>query len=381
MEKVSEGIHRRKDGRYRIRVAPVDPETGERLDRTRTLPASVTTLKEAEILRQEFMREVMPAASYTVRDRRVVTVGDYAVLWYERRIPRLKPMTRRNYLRRIDDFILPFFEDVPIEELTRGHVEEWVTWSDSLMRSETQGYSVKTRRGWWNVLKMIMLDLHAECGLDRNPVARVRPPKVDNGGKRSRAALSRDELATFIDACETMIPPRFAEVYMLATTGMRPGEAHGLMWECVDWENGDLTLRRSASKGVLTDTTKSGYHRHAPMCPRLAKILREHRKQSLHLDGLASKLVFPSTAGTPRFSGSLRKSMNRVAEAIGLEVRVGPQTLRRTFNTLMLEAGVSEVLLRSTVGHRSPEMTHLYASVTIDAKHQASKMALGAIIS
>lgn len=382
--KVGQGIYRLEDGRYWIRVAPADPVTGDQVDRTKTLSPEVTTLRQARAKRDRFMAQVMaeitPAKSFGVHNQTVKTVGDYAVLWFERKIPGLKPLTRKNYGGTIDHYVLPFFDELPIERLTRGHVVEWVNWADSLMQTDTLGYSAQTRRDWWNVLKMILLDLHAECGLARNPVARVQPPRVDNGRKRSRAALSTDQLAQFVTACEKMIPTRFAEVYTLATTGMRVGEAHGLMWECIDWEEGGLELRRSASKGILTPTTKTGYHRIAPMCDRLAAILRDHRKESLHLDGIASRLVFPSTNGKPRYSGSLRKSMNAVAEAIELPVRVGPQTLRRTFNNLMLEAGVSEVLLRSTMGHRSPEMTHLYSSVSVEAKQSAAAKVLAGIV-
>lgn len=46
----------------------------------------------------------------------------------------------------------------------------------------------------------------------------------------------------------------------------------------------------------------------------------------------------------------------------------------------MLEAGVSEVILRSTMGHRSPEMTHLYSSVSIEAKQSVARQVLGRIV-
>ena len=379
MEKIGTGIYRKENGKILIRASARQPD-GSRKDCQRTLPAS-TSLEDARAVREEMRQKMHPARQYQTSGHRLETVGDYIALWFERKAATLKPSTGTKYHDYLDRFILDHFEHVDIEDLSRHHVTEWVAWADRQRQSKSIGYSVETRRGWWNVLKMVLLDLHAELGLDRNPVARVTPPKVDDGRKRSRAALTRDELARFVDACERMIPPRFAEVYTLATTGMRVGEAHGLFWECIDWQAAALELRRSATKGVLTATTKTGYARTVPMCGRLAEILREHRKKSLTTDGIASQLVFPSNNGKPRYSGSLRKSMNSVAETIGLDVRVGPQTLRRTFNTLCVQAGVSEVVLRSQVGHRSPEMTHLYSSVETDAKLDAARRALGDIVS
>lgn len=382
MQKLAPGIYRLADGRFRLRATRTDPETGRRVDKQETLPEEVTTLKEAKEWRQKMLASLEPAESFHVADKPLTTVGDYTVLWFERRAPTLKPLTRRNYYMTINNFILPRLADVRIDQLTRAHTEAWVAWADSLRQGEDLGYSVATRRDWWSVLKMILLDLKAECGLALNPVERVRPPKVDNGRRRSRAALTLSELETFVDAFETMVPTRFCEVLMLATTGMRVGECHGLMWDCVDWEGRALHLKRSASKGILTSTTKTGYNRVVPLCDQLARELREHRKRSLSLnhEGVASKLVFPSTAGTPRFSASLRVAMNNVAKALGMEVNVGPQTLRRTMNNLLVEGGASEVVIRSTMGHRSPEMTHLYSSVTTDAKHEVSTRALGSLV-
>ena len=48
-----------------------------------------------------------------------------------------------------------------------------------------------------------------------------------------------------------------------------------------------------------------------------------------------------------------------------------PQVLRRTFNTLLVHAGVDRIVLRSQMGHTSEEMTRRYASVDIGAKHDA----------
>ena len=47
---------------------------------------------------------------------------------------------------------------------------------------------------------------------------------------------------------------------------------------------------------------------------------------------------------------------------------MGPQVLRRTFNTLMVEAGVDRIVLRSQMGHCSEEMTERYAGVSVEAK-------------
>ncbi len=87
--------------------------------------------------------------------------------------------------------------------------------------------------------------------------------------------------------------------------------------------------------------------------------------------GLEDGWVFPSQRGTLRTSSSLHKPLELAAHAAGIDVRVTPQVLRRTFNTLMVHAGVDRIVLRSQMGHCSEEMTERYAGVSVQAKQAA----------
>lgn len=82
-------------------------------------------------------------------------------------------------------------------------------------------------------------------------------------------------------------------------------------------------------------------------------------------------LVFPSRAGTHRTPESLHKPLEEAGRRIGLGFKVGPQVLRRTFNTLLVRAGVDRIVVRSQMGHSSEEMTARYAGVPLEAKRAA----------
>jgi integrase len=58
-------------------------------------------------------------------------------------------------------------------------------------------------------------------------------------------------------------------------------------------------------------------------------------------------------------------------EAAKLAVRVPPQVLRRTFNTLMVQAGIDRIVLRSQMGHCSEQMPQRYSGIPIQAKELA----------
>lgn len=146
---------------------------------------------------------------------------------------------------------------------------------------------------------------------------------------------------------------------------------YGLLWDCVDYERNALILRRSATKGVLNPTTKSATPRLAPLLPSLASHLREHRKAQIENDhpGLAINAVYPSRNGKFRYASSIRQPMNNVAEKMELDVKVGPQVLRRTVNTELRAAGIDSTLILQQIGHTSNEEMGLHYS-----RHRSESM-------
>ena len=67
-------------------------------------------------------------------------------------------------------------------------------------------------------------------------------------------------------------------------------------------------------------------------------------------------LVFPASAGGFRYSTRLSEVLALAAEEAGVPVKVGPQVLRRTYNTLGRTVMNTETL-RGLMGHTTDEMT------------------------
>ncbi|MCB9529326.1 MAG: tyrosine-type recombinase/integrase [Myxococcales bacterium] len=85
----------------------------------------------------------------------------------------------------------------------------------------------------------------------------------------------------------------------------------------------------------------------------------------------ARPLVFPSRVGTYRGPEALLKPLAEAAQRARVGQRVTSQVLRRTFNTLMLKAGVDRTVVRSQMGHCSEAMTSRYAGVSVKEKREA----------
>jgi site-specific recombinase XerD len=67
----------------------------------------------------------------------------------------------------------------------------------------------------------------------------------------------------------------------------------------------------------------------------------------------------------------VNKVRKQCAELAGIDgIKIGPQVLRRSFNTLLHDAGVSTVVLRSIMGHSSQQMTDCYSGVSMARKQE-----------
>jgi integrase len=370
------GVYRLPDGRWWVRATAVTP-LGRRRDTSVTLPRSAT--EEAAVatlarLRDTLLRETTETKQET---RETPTVADYAERWLEAKAQRVRPSVAANYTAALSDRILPRLGEVRLDALTRADVDAWVAWAEVARKPPRQGetegerYAKETVQGWWRVFCGMARDAAAEYGL-KDPTFRVRAPAPRVPKRREGRTLTAAELGELLEQVERFSPARYAEVFALSFTGMRAGELFALRWDDVDEVRQRILIRRAVWRGI-EDQPKTGESRELALPSALAEVLREHRRGMVVAQhrGLKTGLVFPSDHGTSREPASLHKPLALAAEAAGIEVRVTPQVLRRTFNTLMVLSGVDRIVLRSQMGHSSEEMTRRYAGVDLSAKSEA----------
>ena len=76
-------------------------------------------------------------------------------------------------------------------------------------------------------------------------------------------------------------------------------------------------------------------------------------------------ILFPN-----RFTGdyltvsSVEQTMRRSVAAAGLPVKATPHSLRHSFATHLMEAGVEQRNIQSLLGHRDPKSTEIYLHVS-----------------
>ncbi len=285
--------------------------------------------------------------------------------------------------------ILPRLGWLPVDQVTRAAIESWTVWAQSQMQAAPQAkavpqpdpvdvrapqaYSHDTLRQWWRVLCTVIKDMAADCNLP-DPTARVRPPeRPQQAPRREQRTLDTDGLADLVEAARQHTPERYAEIALLALSGMRAGELYALKWDVVDLDKGEVVIKRGVSRGKVTETTKTKSQRTVPLHPLLVDVLKGHRQKMLQgqVPGFDSGLVFPSAVGTPRTANSLDKPFKRIATAMGAEIQLGAQVLRRSMNSNLIRQAVDRLTLRSIMGHTSEQMSARYYGATADEKMAA----------
>jgi integrase len=355
------------DGRYKVRAAWRDPQSGKTLQRELTLELGATQ-REAVQARADLL-VLMQAGS--AAPTKAHLLDDYAASWLARKADRLRKRVCTHYADVLDLYILPRLGKLDVREITRADIEGWVIWAEQQRKKDGERYSVQTLGSWWRILKQIVRDAGADHERTLDPCARVSPPQGERGLRREQRTLSLVQLGELLRAVKALTPERYAEVLVLALTGMRGGELFGLHWQDLDEERKIITIRYSAARGELV-ATKTGDPRESYLPELALGILRAHRREQLanQHPGLARGLIFPSDTGGLRYVSSLHKPLAAASEEIKLGWTVGPQVLRRSYNTLLIAAGVDRIVLRAQIGHCDEEMSERYAGIGEEIKHE-----------
>jgi integrase len=363
-----------KQGGYFIRGRAKDPRTGRLREVSRPLPDAASADDAQAALREELAHIRRGKAA-----SRPSSFGDYAVSLLERKIQRaeIRAASNREQWRCVlQHHLLPAFGRVHLDELTRGMIEDWK--DEIAERINGDEYAPVTANGWLRVLRVIVNTAVAELELARNPVAGVRdfdtslhPTYTDEEPN----ALTPDEVPRFLDKMRELYPQHFAMAALGFATGLRPSSMRPLRRSGptpdVLWDEGVIFVRRSHTVGAeVMERTKTGRNQRIALPPELMDILRWHVENLPPGPMRDSELLFPSETGGLRPKVCLKKPFAAVVEALGIEKRLSPRAMRRTFQDLARAAEVNDVVTRAISGHATEAMQRHYSTVSDEEKRE-----------
>ncbi len=179
-----------------------------------------------------------------------------------------------------------------------------------------------------------------------NPVRQVKLFRENNARLRW---LTFEEEAALLSHCDQKLK---AFVLAAADTGFRACELQSLRWQAVDFQRGNVS--------VASGYTKNGDPRTNPMTKRLDEALRAWK---IVASGNGDGLVF----GSYRY----REPFERARDAAKLGKDVCFHSLRHTYISRLILAGVDVRTVQELAGHKTITMTMRYAHLAPEHKRRA----------
>ena len=219
----------------------------------------------------------------------------------------------------------------------------------------------------------------------RNSADQADPPK------RSRSSTMRTWKAEEVKAFLSHVgDDRLHTAWLLlATTGMRRGEALGLRWDDLDLEDGWASTNQSLiSVGYaieLSEPKTQRGRRRVALDATTAAALRDHRTRQLE-ECMAwgpawenTGNVFVREDGSPIHPDAFSKQFNSRVATAGLP-RIRLHDLRHTHATLALQAGIHPRVVSERLGHATIAITLDTYSHAIPAMEKAAADQVAALV-
>jgi integrase len=216
--------------------------------------------------------------------------------------------------------------------------------------------------------------------LVRNPAAAADPPKA-GAGRPESITWTAEQLRTFLEATRGS---RYSAAYLLlATTGLRRGEALGLRWQDLDLDAGRASIRQTViviKHTVMIGTPKTAKGRRTvTLDTGTVAALREHRKRQaaerllMGAGWTDNDLVFCHPDGTVVHPERFSRGFLEAVQRIGLP-RIRLHDLRHGWATLALQAGIHPKVVQERLGHANIAITlDTYSHVVAGLHEEAAE--------
>lgn len=317
-----------------------------------------------------------------------LTFAQFAELYFKNHAPSLKEYTAVQYRDIYDKRLKPYFGNMRIKNITALDIRQWLT---DMERSEKVNHLTdRDKKLTDNSKGVYYRTLSAMLGvavrweiLDDNPCRRIPMPK----SKQTRVkALQRSDFDTLFSKIDSYTEPRAVILtYLIALTGIREGEACGLKWSDIDFENKIIHIEREVvyipKLGVRVTPPKSATSTRDIfisdlLCEKLKAYQAKQAKDISDRGDLYQNEGYIVTQfnGSPVHASTVRKWIKKACEFCEVPY-VTVHGLRHTYASLLIASGVDPRTTASQLGHSSPSLTmNTYANPQNEAKRRAGDL-------
>jgi integrase len=206
----------------------------------------------------------------------------------------------------------------------------------------------------------------------QNPVANATKPRI--GEQDIPAYLDNSQIPIFLDALNALDIDNSIRVSLnlMLMLGLRSGEARGLRWIDVDFNNGIVSIEKNCGdtlRGLaLTELKTKRSRRKLPLSPILRDILLDHKeRQDEYARSLGSLwqdsgVICPNTTGGLMDKATPNKAVKRILNARKeLPRRLHAHSMRHSFVSLLISNGLDVVNVAALAGDTIEIISKHYA--------------------
>lgn len=269
--------------------------------------------------------------------------GELAVKWFNMKKGKYKKSTMRDYGLSLNNYILPRFGNVPIQDITTFDIECFVS-ELNITANRAQNIVQPIR----NVFKMAKKARF----VDKNPCLDVELQEHTISAKKPKPTpFAFDEVNLMLEHIDPFYKD-FATVMFF--TGMRFSGAAGLKWKNVDLTSGTIRIEEVMVENELGLPKTEDSQRDIELFPMALDALRNQRKATW---GRSEFVFLNQIGGTLHPTPFNQKMWKKACCKAGIPYRAVKNT-RSTFICMMLDAGENMGWVTEQVGHSSFKMIY-----------------------
>lgn len=369
-----------------------DPETGRQKQRS----FSGKTQREVQKRMQEVLVELN---NHSYQDPSNMTLGNWLDIWERECLIGVKPFTRLNYAQHIKNHILPALGNRKLQELSGMEIQRFynqllrkggkischdkdgnILKKDGKPVYEPAPLSAKTVKNIHGVLHKALEKAVKLGAIRTNPADSCELSRVE---KKEIRPLDSEDIARFMEAVQNH--PFRALFLTMLFTGMRRGEICGLLWGCVDLDNGTITINKQLQNipgqpgSYRLVSTKNGKSRTLKASHFVVDLLRQQKAEQEKMKRLVGAMwhdegyVFCDAVGRHLSPSTVYHNFKRIANDIGV-----PNTrlhdLRHSYAVASLQAGDDIKTVQSNLGHHTASFTlDVYGHVTAQMQQASAE--------
>ena len=351
------------------------------------------TLEELREKEDEIQRDVSDGIR---ADAKNVTLNTLYDLWKELKV-NLKHNTFSNYCYMYDQFVADNIGMLPVTKLKRSDIKAFYN-----MLADTRGLKIATIDNIHTVIHQILQlaveDNYIRRNISDNLLKELKSSHHYEDSHRRALTLPEQELFMEFLSKENSQYYHWLPIFtVMLGTGMRVGEITGLRWNDIDLKSGIIDVNHTLvyykhrdENGCYFDIhspkTKAGV-RQIPMTEEVKNAFLLEKKMQ-DLAGIQSKVtidgyhnfIFVNRFGNVQNQGTLNRALRRIIRDCNDEQLLKKKnpvllpnfschSLRHTFTTRLVEAGVNIKVIQNLCGHSRSDVTlDIYTTVTKELK-------------